>query len=514
MKPPLPSALVLAACLSACGGSDEASPSPAPGRATADAPARVFLISLDTVRAASCSLYGYGKPTTPFLEELAALDRTVVFDHHMTNSNNTLISHASILTSLYQEAHDSWDAGNQGAQRLNEGYETLAERFSGINYDTVAIASHGIWLTEEFGFRQGFDHFESEWRNNARRIHRRFGKWLDSVQPDELFAFLHFFDAHSESSVSKVGTLPYEAEPEFLAKFAPERPEDFTGTAVVDGKTVVASGYLNAFDGYYKEFPPGHLEFILGCYEAGIAQLDSDLRSLFADLEDRGLLEDSLIVITSDHGEEFKEHRRLLHNEYHSEIMHVPLMILLPDGKRPLKNRIDSMTRSVDVAPTILDLMGLEPFRDCQGVSLVPLMLEGVDPEIDYSQFGLAISRAIDEQGEYNFCNTPGYYTFYDQGSDPGQQRNLYAESGMPKELIERMSHARRRMVQVREQSRNIRDGVAVRSGSSSEVYSSDRLNTLEALGYVDLDKPKGPASPDDPQDGSQQKPQSDDDVE
>lgn len=514
MKRPLPNVLALAACLTACGGPEDPAISNIADAGGSTAPARVFLISLDTVRADSCSLYGYEKPTTPFLEELAGLDRTVVFDHHMTNSNNTLISHASILTSLYQEAHDSWDAGNAGAQRLNEGYETLAERFSAANYDTVAIASHGIWLTEEFGFRQGFDHFESEWRNNARRIHRRFGKWLDAVRPDELFAFLHFFDAHSESSVSPIGTLPYEAAPEFLAEFAPERPEDFTGTATVDGKTVVASGYLNAFDGYYKEFPPGHLEFILGCYEAGIAQLDSDLRKIFADLEKRGMLEDSLIVITSDHGEEFKEHRRLLHNEYHDEIMHVPLMILLPEGLEPKKKRIDSLTRSVDVAPTILDLMGFEPFRDCQGVSLVPLMLEGTDPGIEYSQFGLAISRAIDEEGEYTFCNTPGYYTFYDHGSDPGQLRNLYADEGMPQPLIDRMRRARRQMIQVRETSRNIRDGVALRSGSSSEVFSADRLSTLEQLGYVDLDEPKDPSAPESPRDETPTGTPNHDDVE
>ena len=476
-------ALALSASLASCGDAD-------PSRDSSprmSGPRHVFLISIDTLRADHCGLYGYHKPTTPFLDSLG--ERGVVFDRHVVNSNNTLISHASMITGLVMPAHNAYDRGEGKRSRISDGHECLAEVFQGAGFQTGAFAAHPVWLAPEFGFDQGFDVFETGWRP-ARVVNRFFLKWVDSEKPSRIFAFLHYYDVHSESAASKPGTLPYEAPPKYLERFAPPRTEDFTGTTEDrNGKTVIASGYLQACSGYYKNLPPEHLEYIVGCYDAGIAKLDDDLRDLFAELEERGILEESLIVITSDHGEEFKEHKALLHGGYHDEIMHVPMVWLLPRGVERGTERVTDLSRSIDIAPTLLDMAGLPPLSNAQGISLARSILEGKPTGIRQSLFGMKIIRAIDEVAEFKFCDIEKYYTFYDLAEDPGEMHNLWVGDATEPQDRKRMAHARILISQIRKDSINIRDAALVRGEDTEVEMSPERIRALEALGYLGGDK-------------------------
>ena len=168
------------------------------GAVSAEGPPRnVLLISIDTLRADHCGFLGYDKPTTPFLDKLA--EQGAVFEHHMVHSNNTLLSHTTILTGLPPQAHDTYDNGAEPSQRkaLGPGYRTLAEAFQAAGYTTASFTEHPVWLGTDFGLDQGFDVHESDWVL-APETSKRFLAWYDEARPERMFCFLHFYDVHSE----------------------------------------------------------------------------------------------------------------------------------------------------------------------------------------------------------------------------------------------------------------------------------------------------------------------------
>jgi len=464
---------VLALLASACSSSDE------PPR-----PKHVFLISLDTVSAEHCSLYGYDKPTTPFLAELGA--RGAVFERHVVNSNNTLKSHGAILTGMLPPAHDAYDRGEDERRALAPEYETLAERFRDAGYRTAGFATHAAWLSAAFGMDQGFEHFESEWRDAPANT-RAFLDWLDATQPERSFVFLHYFDAHSDGS--EPGDQPYDAPPELLTKFAGERPADFTGSCLDrTGKAYHGSQALSILANPWREVTPAHLAWLRGTYDAGLAQLDRDLSDLFRELESRGMLQDSLIVVTSDHGEEFKQHQGLLHQQYYDEVMRVPLIVVLPGGQRPAKARIDELTRSIDLAPTMLELAGLEPLPLAQGRSFASTLRDGAPIPYGDTLFEYLILRAQDETGEYKFHLDPGLKLFFDLDTDPRERHSIYDETDPA-----RLADARARLAGIEAECELVRKAVAARVRGGPEM-SPEELARLKALGYLG-DEPEVEAS-------------------
>lgn len=465
--------LATAALLAGCGADPPAA---------AAGPRNVLLISLDTLRADACSLYGYERPTTPFLEELGA--RGVVFDQHVVNSNNTLTSHASMLTGLYMDVHQTVDLGDPERSRvLAPEYETLAERFREAGFETGSFTTHPTWLAEKFGLDQGFDVVESDWVD-APTMGAELVAWLEERRPRRFFAFVHFYDAHSESQAGE-GALPYEAPPAYLARFAPPRPADFTGS-VVDkhGEVVHTSRYLEHYASPFRDLPPGHLEFLRGCYDAGIAKLDDDLRDLFTRLDGLGVLADTLVVVTSDHGEEFKEHRRMLHMEYFDEIMRVPLLVVPPPSMGLAPRRVAPQTRCIDIAPTLLELAGVRPLTFAQGRSLAEAVRGTEELEHADSQFGPAIVRGRDEVSRFKFCNVPKYYSFFDLDTDPGEQDSLLARDLSEIRVdSERLNGIRNGLAAAKDENRLLVRAIGA-SGSEGVEMSVEELKRLEELGY------------------------------
>lgn len=446
-----------------------------------DGPRNVILISLDTLRADAVSFLDPSKQTTPFLARLAE-ERGVVFERHMVNSNNTLTSHATMLTGLTMMVHKAEDGGTDETRvPLAPEYVTVAERFHDAGFTTVGMTSHRIWLSPEFGMDQGFDEFHCSW-TDAESINKRFLRWLDQARPRRMFAFLHYYDAHSESS----GPEPYDAPEDLRQRLAPPRPADFTGQVRPEGeagRTLRASEYLDYYNDHARDFPPGHLEYLHGAYEAGVARLDRDLKELFDQLDRRGILDQSLVVITSDHGEEFKEHHGTLHNQYFDEIMHVPLIIVPPKGTpRPVR-RVDQVSRCVDITPTLLDLAGLEPLETSQGRSLRP-MLEG--RLMDYAEtfFGRAVLRFRDEQSEYKICIFPDHPTFFDLERDPGEQADILERPEDMKVYGKRISKGRIRVNEIRRENNLVSAKIDASSGVGPKLNPRQEAE-LRSLGYI-----------------------------
>lgn len=437
----------------------------------------VLLVSIDTLRADHCSVYGYPKPTTPFLEELGALG--VVFENHMVNSNNTLSSHASILTGLVPMAHGTYDnLDGVDLQALAPSYMTVAERFSEAGFETAAFTTHPAWLGTEFGLDQGFGTHKSAWIDAPTNT-RRFLQWFDATIPERMFAFLHYYDPHSETE-DHGGELPYDSTPELRERFAGPAPDGFTG-CLARRPSWCCSRYLHAVSDGMEELGPDHLEYLEGLYDAGIAEFDERLRELFRQLRRRGILDETLIVITSDHGEEFMEHGRLLHGSAYDEIMHVPLIVILPESSRPAPRRVAEITRSIDIAPTLMELCGLP--RIGQGQSLAPTIVDGTPPMQREAQLGSSVLRGDDGRSLYKLLERQGGPAFYDLDRDPGEQVNLGDTDDT--EERGRIELARARLKALRDEARRISS--ALRTGDEARPeLDEDALEALRSLGYVE----------------------------
>jgi len=318
----------------------------------------VLLIVLDTVRAQSLSAYGYEEPTTPWLERFAK--NAVLFEHALSTSPWTLPAHGTLFTGrMPRELSTDWESALDGA------YPTLAELFAARGYVTGGFVANYDYASTRTGLDRGFlrydDHtglkgvfghtYDSRTRTSSsfgrigtarmRRIldawsrkdapylNREFLNWLAHHDERPAFAFLNYYDAHS----------PYSYPDSYDAKFRSKR----TGARGEDR---------------------------LDAYEASIAFLDDQLRDLFQQLDRPDALRNTVVIITSDHGEQFGEHGVARHgNSLYRQVLEVPLLVAFP-GVVPAGERVGEAVSLRDVAATVLDLAGIDSAEKMPGQSL------------------------------------------------------------------------------------------------------------------------------------------------
>lgn len=305
----------------------------------------VLLIILDTVRAKSLSLYGYSRPTTPNLERWAA--RAVVFDSAYAPSSWTLPSHASYFTGRpHRELRVDW------LEPLADSVPVLAEAFAQAGYRTGGFASNWFYTTRESGLARGFAHYQ-DFRRTAKQLllHSAPGQLLVSRHPGH-----------------------YERERDVHRKDASVVSEEFLAWATQDTSRPFFA-FLNYFDAHkpYATPPGGHPDFggtrkAVDGYDVNVWYLDRELGALLEELDRRGTLKDTWVVITSDHGELFGEHGLQGHgNSLYGPSLHVPMMILgpnLPEGRR-----ITHPVTVADVARTLVEVADI-PAPAIEGESL------------------------------------------------------------------------------------------------------------------------------------------------
>jgi arylsulfatase A-like enzyme len=349
-------------------------PAPAPG-----AP-NVLLLILDTVRAKSLSLYGYSRPTTPFLTEFAR--QGVVFENAYSTAPWTLPSHASIFTGRYPyELSADWRLPLDHAQPVlaevfqNAGYRTggfvanleYTSRETGlsrgfIHYEDWPItpgriaseSSLGLFIVNNPGLRRRLGFFEPLTRRWAGDIEAHFLRWVrrteDSRRP--FFAFLNLYDAHEPY----LPPQPYRAK--FGAEEARERKLQF----------VKANG---AFRSPTDELTPEEFDQERRAYDGGIAYIDAVIADLMRSLANSHQLDSTIVVITADHGEHIGEFGLRSHGVgLYPQALHVPLLIVDPRSKVQ-SVRIDSAVTLRDLAATVLDVAGL-PSSGITGHSMAP----------------------------------------------------------------------------------------------------------------------------------------------
>ena len=309
---------------------------------------------VDTLRADRLGAYGNTRGLTPFLDQRAAAG--TMFRRAYAASSWTPPSVASLFTSRYPIQHRVVTS----KAKLADAEVTLAEKFAAAHYATAGFSAN-LRLSEDLGFAQGFDvwvhHPGGPIKPRGSELRREALKWVDegcaARRPAPCFLYLQYMEPHA----------PYQPPEPFRSRFGR------TGPGVPDAG-VANHKLLTLALSQISDAEVGVLE---SYYDAEVASVDDEIRRLFAELERRHFLSNAIVLITADHGEEFKDHDWMSHGTaLYEETVRVPLILSAPgiEGGRV----VDDDVSLVDVAPTLLDLAGLAPEPRFEGRSLTPLL--------------------------------------------------------------------------------------------------------------------------------------------
>ena len=375
-------------------------------------PSNVILVLVDTLRADHMSLYGYERPTTPFIDELAA--EGVVFDRARSQAGCTYPSVNSMLTSRYPFDFYARGPGDMG---IPEEYPSLAEILEERGFETVAIsASPIVRVTPSShnptgGFGRGFDVFDEQclWKP-AECVNEKALELLATVR-EPFFLYLHYMDPHD--------------------RYRPPATHERRFAGAYDGLDFIADGNPNPIsdmlydDGPTIDYTDRDIQHLVDLYDEEILYFDGELRALVAALRQSGVLERSLLVLTSDHGEEFLEHGHVKHcRGVWDTLTRVPLLLRTPGS--PARMRISTPVQLVDIMPTVLDILRIEaPALAVEGGSLRALM-GGPTPTRRHA-FSDQVEYRSSDDGRFHliFNGLEGTYALYDMLKDPLEQNDL-----------------------------------------------------------------------------------------
>ena len=488
----------------ACGEREPAQVPVETAETLVDVPRAIVLVSIDTLRADHLGLYGHERFTSPILDELAR--EGVVFEDVSAPSPWTLPSHASMLSGLSPFEH-----GLVSAQRgLSTEVETLADWFNAAGWKTSAIVNTLFLRREKHGITRGFEDYLAVKRSDYKQKEPSIWVTDEAIariqdQGDApLFLFVHYYDVHADytslEAYEKVLVGPYEGSADgsawqlmranfdpvhiegCLAEFDPDRCE--YGSKDIP-RRIDADMERVSFDGEDIR----HLEEL---YDAGIRQMDTELGRLFSFLKETGRDQDTLVIVTSDHGEEFMEHGRVDHFlTMYQESLRVPLILSGPGI--PVGERYDEPVSLIDIAPTVLSLADLPIPDRIEGRDLSTLWRGG--ETFNWQErllFGEAsggyehafwlpdvypIYRSVRE-GRYKLVERKRgeelSFELFDLELDPAEQENVYDES--PEVAARLMAHLSGRA--------QTAGGEAGFQGAEVELDEAER-EELRALGYV-----------------------------
>ncbi len=417
-------------------------------RARPRPPASVILVSIDTLRADRVGCYGYARDTSPFLDSLAA--RGALFRNVVAECSWTLPSHVTMLSGVTPSTH-----GANGPQSA-PGPETrlLAEILRAAGYRTIALTDGG-YLSSANGFARGFGVFMQRRRGLPtilRDAREHLGR-LPAVEP--YFLFLHTYDVH----------CPYTPSEPYATQFSS------SGAESIETKDRCGDSHFNAMT-----LTEGQVRYLSDRYDASIREADAQLGEFFAFLDSTGRLDNTLVVVTSDHGEEFGEHRRIGHKgTLYREVLMVPLVVVGP-GVRPA--RVDAPVGLVDLVPTLLHLLGLPIPDDVEGSSLVPLMQGRPRP----AGVGDARVSEIDWPTALRSVLTPERHLVVEPGAGKSE---LYATRADPEE---RRDVAPANPAEVSALAAILDDYARThrpRTADAAEPLTPEQIEELRNLGYV-----------------------------
>jgi arylsulfatase A-like enzyme len=379
----------------------------------------ILLVVVDALRADHLSSYGYERRTSPNMDSIA--QQGVLIEHAFATSSYTLPSHASLLTGRYPYEHGvEWKTSRA---LLASPFPTLAEALRSRGYRTAAFSANLFWFTRPRGFGRGFIRFEDYFqslgdmaartlygraierlvlqrlgfedipaRKRAPDINRSALRWIDRDGERPFFVFLNYMDAHD----------PYLPPPPFRHTFS---------------KLENPGGIINWRTGRSDpQMTPEQLQGEIDAYDGAVAYVDDQIGQLMAELQRRGLSDNTVVVITSDHGESFGEHGPYLHgNSLYREEIHVPLILSAP-GRIPTGLRVALPVTNAAIPATIMDLVGAGDQTLFPGPSLAKLWqtpqapLDSFQPLAEIAQIPWAPDKALTHHGAMRSLVSPQWH--------------------------------------------------------------------------------------------------------
>jgi arylsulfatase A-like enzyme len=428
----------------------------------------VLIVSIDTLRADRLGTYGSVTAQTPTLDQLGA--QGAVFDNAYANSSWTLPSHAALFTGL-TPTH----LGIRKVEdRLGPGALSLAEVLKNFGYMTRAITSY-ILVSSAYGFEQGFDNFIYDKHFRAEDVVNRAGKFIRGIGKKKFFLFLHMFDPH----------WPYKPEAEYAKRFYYQMPTP----DIID---------LHNTEDYYEWAEKAlrgsqeMIDFSFAMYDAEIAYVDTQLKRLFEMMAERKLLDNTIVVVLSDHGEEFREHGLMGHGlTLYEESIRIPMIVRFPKLV-PAGSRLDLRVQIADVFNTVLSMAGIEqPKKESVGKDLLAEVFTrgSEDPGVILAETSMSgdVRYAVFE-GDTKYL-TPVELDLgkdvkvnrgpevFDLEADPGERNDLSEARPM---MLSRMKQVLAGELTEIEKTH----GAQMKSGDS-KALSSEEIDRLRSLGYI-----------------------------
>lgn len=448
-------------------------------------PPHVVVIILDTVRADAIGAVLEGQSITPYIDGLIA--ESTVFSQAFTPAPWTVPSHASLFTGRYPHEHGA----RHGHYRLDSQTDTLAERLEARGYRTAGFTCNP-WLNQGSGFSQGFDVYREPFRmadaapdKGAAAATEMILEWLDQrkAQDPPFLLFVNYLEAHLPYAPPKaiLDTLNLTARGSTSQEFSiPEAERHITGEQPVS---------------------EDRLEQVKRLYLAEVHYLDQQVRRIVDALRQRGWLDNTLLIITSDHGEHLGEHGLTGHEfSLHQPVLHIPLLIRCP-GVMPKGRRVSMPASLVDLLPTVLAVVDEKTgASDLSGVNLLDLVHADPDqdrpvvaeyarperlihgywqsrhPRADLSRYDVSL-RSVRDGGFKYIVSGSGEERLFDLKDDPPETHDISADA--PDRLASLRSLLHRLLGPVGADASGP-------GGSPPGGMDAEQRERLRALGYVE----------------------------
>ena len=317
----------------------------------------IILIVIDCLKANNLGCYGYNKNVSPYIDELSK--QSILFKNAYSNAPWTKPSVATIFTSLYPNLHNVINTEDV----LPDEALTMAEILKNNGYYTMFLCGRNIFLGKEFNFAQGFDLYINKEVNSrdANLLTDKLISKIPELKKRRFFAYIHYMDLH----------LPYHRN-----NFNNSSSENIDNV-VFDELSFITLRELT----YKNQLSNNDKRRIKSIYDGQVNYVDNNVRRLLLALDNYNLRNNTLIIITADHGEEFWEHHNFEHGHtLYNELLHVPLIIT---GNKLKQSIINTRVRLIDLLPTVIDIANIKHCKSkYQGKSLAQLITQresGID---------------------------------------------------------------------------------------------------------------------------------------
>lgn len=374
-------------------------------------PTNVIVYVIDSLRWDKFRIHNpKSRVQTPNLD--AFFKRSVVFTNAYVQGNWSKSTAASLFTSMWPSLHQ----GHLAKSKLPKGVKLPQQLFKRAGFHTIGLIANG-YVSERQGYHRGFDKYYNyitmKGPSRGERIFRETMAWLDKKGDKPFFLYLQTVDPH----------LPYRPPMKYRKLYFDfsKRPRP----SLNPNNTGSVADWLQKSK---KTLSPRNWEYYNALYDGEITYTDHHFGLFIAYLKKRKLLENTVIVVTSDHGEEFRDHNSVGHGHtLYDELLHVPLVIFAP-GLVPEGRVVTTTTEVIDVMPTVLEMAGLRPYDKHRGKSLLPL-LRGPEPLMPLAAFcamgSLASAIMIGRYKLIRYYAWGGKDMIFDLKSDPKEQHDL-----------------------------------------------------------------------------------------